>query len=822
MGFETRLVQDLSDHLWTEIRLGDSWIMADPCEGIIDKPSMYEYGWGKNGLCYMIALGLDHVCDVTPRYTREFLTDAFQARRRGHTTSENASVAIIQQINMEIRKNLTLSKIAVEELERRRQLEESELQLLKQMTEWSEQEKYGRGRISGSLAWKQSRSEAGTSDAKTADRRQVASFEVESFSTSPRGGLSLVVHPLPFGRHDGIVVGGTACAIGETNSLSIVVVDEKHHGCILQSRSFLTWKEANSFVNGLPSQRIVIMNGKCTDDSTKFVELLRLGGWRKDVDVTGGIAFIGQMDCHPDWTFFSSLADCPSSGYEVVLNLGSQPSLPLKLRTERHVFPRRVVGRLPDSNMPLKTQLIASDHQKRSAFTSFIRSTSNRGYSGYVTKAGSPVYLLDSTSFPLSKVDSSFLAVVGKEKVWHTVHFLPDPLVPSDDEGISSNTDEKVPAYDIPLETSFFSKTLGRHLLTSNGARLPIHEALYNSRLIGLYFSAHWCGPCRTFTPMLAEMYAHLKEHRQSHGLEIVFVSGDRDEASFGKYFQSMPWLSIPFDQLQTVKGSLNVTYGVRGIPSLVILDAVSGEVVVPANESRQAVGMACRGGEQQIENLLETWLQRSPAESKEILSMLEMSCQEPANDVEKEKDTIEHSYLVAEPLFAPSHDIASRIKNSFEKLVIEGNSPTSAAAKAIDMVAEEQKIGRKFDPGALSGKASKAGKCTPNSSLEVLLAVAVELNSPLMVLDALKVAAKYVGNAMTEPWSSKFRSFKLSNQIADKITRLEGGLAVLQELGFEIFGTGEEFRAIIPVSADLEDMNHAILRLIESVNRQR
>ena len=41
-------------------------------------------------------------------------------------------------------------------------------------------------------------------------------------------------------------------------------------------------------------------------------------------------------------------------------------------------------------------------------------------------------------------------------------------------------------------------------------------------------------------------------------------------------------------------------------------------------------------------------------------------------------------------------------------------------------------------------------------------------------------------------------------------------------ELGFEIFGTGEEFRAIIPVSADLEDMNHAILRLIESVNRQR
>lgn len=57
VGFETRLVLDLSDHLWTEMRLGDSWIMADACEGIIDKPSMYEYGWGKGGLSYMIGIG---------------------------------------------------------------------------------------------------------------------------------------------------------------------------------------------------------------------------------------------------------------------------------------------------------------------------------------------------------------------------------------------------------------------------------------------------------------------------------------------------------------------------------------------------------------------------------------------------------------------------------------------------------------------------------------------------------------------------------------------------------------------------------------------
>ena len=59
---------------------------------------------------------------------------------------------------------------------------------------------------------------------------------------------------------------------------------------------------------------------------------------------------------------------------------------------------------------------------------------------------------------------------------------------------------------------------------------------------------------------MLAEMYDHLKEARPSHGLEIVFVSGDRDQHSFEQYFRTMPWQAIPFDTLQMVNQSLNMT----------------------------------------------------------------------------------------------------------------------------------------------------------------------------------------------------------------------------------------------------------------------
>jgi nucleoredoxin len=59
---------------------------------------------------------------------------------------------------------------------------------------------------------------------------------------------------------------------------------------------------------------------------------------------------------------------------------------------------------------------------------------------------------------------------------------------------------------------------------------------------------------------MLAEMYDHLKDVRPTHGLEIVFVSSDRDPNSFQQYFGTMPWQAIPFDSLQMVKKSLNMT----------------------------------------------------------------------------------------------------------------------------------------------------------------------------------------------------------------------------------------------------------------------
>jgi len=62
----------------------------------------------------------------------------------------------------------------------------------------------------------------------------------------------------------------------------------------------------------------------------------------------------------------------------------------------------------------------------------------------------------------------------------------------------------------------------------------------------GLYFSAHWCPPCRGFTPELAKFYEQMKK-KVGDKLEIVFISSDRGEDEWKSYFAEMPWLALPF-----------------------------------------------------------------------------------------------------------------------------------------------------------------------------------------------------------------------------------------------------------------------------------
>lgn len=104
-------------------------------------------------------------------------------------------------------------------------------------------------------------------------------------------------------------------------------------------------------------------------------------------------------------------------------------------------------------------------------------------------------------------------------------------------------------------------------LIRNNGHMVKVEEL--EGKYVGLYFSAHWCPPCRHFTPVLSEIYKKLLEKED---FEIVFISVDRDEKSFEEYHHTMPWLALPFSDKDTRK-KLNQAFQVDGIPCLVVLD---------------------------------------------------------------------------------------------------------------------------------------------------------------------------------------------------------------------------------------------------------
>jgi nucleoredoxin len=113
-------------------------------------------------------------------------------------------------------------------------------------------------------------------------------------------------------------------------------------------------------------------------------------------------------------------------------------------------------------------------------------------------------------------------------------------------------------------------------------------EELAPKQIYGLYFSAHWCGPCRKFTPQLVAYYNQIGHDHPE--FEIIFVSADKSAEGMATYMREsgMPWPAIEYGKLANVPGLQK--YAGRGIPDLVIVDA-SGKVLADSFVGGKYVG---------------------------------------------------------------------------------------------------------------------------------------------------------------------------------------------------------------------------------------
>ncbi len=126
------------------------------------------------------------------------------------------------------------------------------------------------------------------------------------------------------------------------------------------------------------------------------------------------------------------------------------------------------------------------------------------------------------------------------------------------------------------------------YIYSSGQRRMYDFNRLRTVKYYALYNSAHWCSPCRAFTPKLVDFYNRNKAAHPE--FEVIFFSSDDTEADMSHYIQSagMQWPAVGFKNGGTLKH-----YFGESIPCLVLIDEkgqvladtfVNGKYTSPSN----------------------------------------------------------------------------------------------------------------------------------------------------------------------------------------------------------------------------------------------
>ncbi|KAE8911758.1 hypothetical protein PF005_g2956 [Phytophthora fragariae] len=156
---------------------------------------------------------------------------------------------------------------------------------------------------------------------------------------------------------------------------------------------------------------------------------------------------------------------------------------------------------------------------------------------------------------------------------------------------------------------TLLEKLLGSTLVSRRG-ETSTREALAHKSVVGLYFTASTCHPCRAFTPVLATAYRNMtlnayKSLAMKDQLDVVLLSVDRSPVAFHDALLQTPFLAVPFHRREVVQ-DLWKRYDVKTIPTLIFVDA-NGDVV--EREGRRFI-------ENNYSDLHKIWEHLSPSHS--------------------------------------------------------------------------------------------------------------------------------------------------------------------------------------------------------------
>lgn len=149
---------------------------------------------------------------------------------------------------------------------------------------------------------------------------------------------------------------------------------------------------------------------------------------------------------------------------------------------------------------------------------------------------------------------------------------------------------KKVPPPNGAVQAGSIASLVKGELVTSrNGVLRPyLDDEFEKKKVIALYHSAHWCAPCRKFTPQLVAFYNKVAASHPE--FEIVFVSNDKSANAMEGSMRDdqMPWPAVSYDKVPG-NAALRKYFG-ESIPCLVVVDE-NGKVIFDSYDGKNYRG---------------------------------------------------------------------------------------------------------------------------------------------------------------------------------------------------------------------------------------